>query len=451
MTVEEAVAHTTTTAQQEAYILKVCRALMMYGAPTHRLEEYMEMTADVLKMRIQSFYMPGCMLISFNDSVWRSTEVHIVRCTQALNLSKLYKVHIIYKDVVHGRASIEDASTNLENLMTSKDEFPTWFRVLMYGLASAFIGPVSYGARSIDLPIIVLLGTLIGVGELVLVPNSELYAHVFETSATVLTSFLSRAVGSIDNGNLFCFSAISQASIVLILPGFTITTAALELQSKNIVSGSVRMVYAIIYTLFLAFGTTIGTTLYGALDSNATSAITCSTPTPFYWQVAFVIPFTFCWILVNQGPWTKLPAMLFITLSGWLVNHFAANASSLNTTPQIPQALGALTAGVLANLDSRLRSGLAVALLHPAIFTQVPGSLAASGGFLSGLRVADQITGANGTGNGDSGGKGQLSPALNAGYSMVEIAIGITVGLSVSALVVYPFRRKKGKSGLFSF
>jgi hypothetical protein len=39
---------------------------------------------------------------------------------------------------------------------------------------------------------------------------------------------------------------------------------------------------------------------------------------------------------------------------------------------------------------------------------------------------------------------------LNAGYAMIEIAIGITVGLSVSALIVYPFRKKKGKSGLFA-
>lgn len=284
-----------------------------------------------------------------------------------------------------------------------------------------------------------------------LVPRSDLYAHVFEITATILSSFLGRAFGSIKHGDLFCFSAISQASIVLVLPGFTITTGALELQSKNIVSGSVRIVYAIIYTLFLAFGTTIGTTIYGALDSGATSAIICSTTQPFYWQVAFVVPFTFCWVLVQQAPWAKIPAMLLVTLAGWLVNHFASTAKSLNATPQIPQALGALTAGTLANLDSRLRHGLAVALLHPAIFIQVPGSLAANGGLLSGLMVADQITGENRTSSGTDSGRGSLNPALNAGYSMVEIAIGITVGLSVSALVVYPFRKKKGKSGLFSF
>jgi hypothetical protein len=38
---------------------------------------------------------------------------------------------------------------------------------------------------------------------------------------------------------------------------------------------------------------------------------------------------------------------------------------------------------------------------------------------------------------------------LNVGYSMVQVAIGITVGLFLSALIVYPLGKRR--SGLFSF
>lgn len=38
---------------------------------------------------------------------------------------------------------------------------------------------------------------------------------------------------------------------------------------------------------------------------------------------------------------------------------------------------------------------------------------------------------------------------FDVAYTMVEVAIGITVGLFLSALVVYPFGKKR--SGLFSF
>lgn len=451
--------HTTDLSQEQAYILKACRALMAYGAPTHRLEEYMHMSAEVLGLQLESFYMPGCMIISFNNTAWLSTEVHIVRCTQGLNLSKLYDVHKVYKDIIHGKITIEQAMAQLDDIMTQSDKFSRRLRILMYGLASACIGPVSYGARPIDLPIIFLLGSLIGYMELILAHNSELYAHIFEISVTILSSFVARGFGSITSrlNTSFCFSAISQSCLVMILPGLTITNSALELQSRNIVSGSVRMVYGIVYTLFLAFGITIGIAIYGAIDHNATSATICDTTWPFWWQIVFVAPFTLCYIIINQGKWTKVPAMLIVSLSGWVVNYFS---TQYFTNMQLAQMLGALTVGILANLCSRLGHGLAVALLYPAVFVQVPGNLAATGSLISGLTSANRLnkhvdgelwSGGTTAGNGTEGAGLGDTAVLNAGYSMIEIAIGITVGLSASAFIVYPFRERKGKSGLFSF
>ena len=57
----------------------LCRALMLFGAPTHRLEEYLQMTARVLEIDSQFLYLPGCMIISFDDRSTHTTEVKIVR------------------------------------------------------------------------------------------------------------------------------------------------------------------------------------------------------------------------------------------------------------------------------------------------------------------------------------------------------------------------------------
>ena len=432
----------------QIYVTKVCRALIACGAPTHRLEKYIYHTGHALNLQPQSFYMPGCMMISFNNLPHEPIDFQIIRCSQSLNLAKLYDIHTVYKDVIHKRTSIEAASTRLDKILEQPEHFPLWSRVISYGLASAFIGPVSYNAQPVDLPIIFILGTLIGFSELVLVPRSELYGYVFEISAAILSSFLGRAFGSIRWGNnqSFCFSAISQASIVMILPGFVITNSALELQSNNMVSGAVRMVYGIVFTLFLAFGFTIGISIYGAMDGAATSATQCATTYPVWWQIAFVLPFTFCYIIVNKGRWSKMPAMLAISLAGWAVDHFSGN--SFAAVPSLSQALGALTVGVLANLYSRVERSMAISLMHPAIFIQVPGSLAASGSLISGLSNADQLTKGNNTGI-DSH-RDAITSELRAGMTMVEIGIAITVGLSVSVLLVYPIR-KKDRSGIFSY
>jgi uncharacterized membrane protein YjjB (DUF3815 family) len=49
----------------------------------------------------------------------------------------------------------------------------------------------------------------------------------------------------------------------------TAVCGSLELASKNIMSGSVRMVYAIIYSLFLGFGITIGSDLFYVMDPGS--------------------------------------------------------------------------------------------------------------------------------------------------------------------------------------
>lgn len=87
--------------------------------------------------------MPGCMMISFNNLTHEPVDFQIIRCSQSLNLAKLYDIHTVYKDVIHKRTSIENASTRLDKIMEQPDYFPLWSRVISYGLASALIGPVS--------------------------------------------------------------------------------------------------------------------------------------------------------------------------------------------------------------------------------------------------------------------------------------------------------------------
>jgi len=396
------------------------------------------------------------MIISFDDSATHTTEVKIVRTNQGVNLGKLRDVHEVYKEVVHDLIGVEEAVQRLDEINNRKDQYHPWVRVIVYGFASACVGPFAFGARPIDLPIAFLLGCLLGIMQLIIAPRSELYSNIFEISAAVLTSFLARAFGSISGGSVFCFSALAQSSIALILPGYTVLCGSLELQSRNIVAGSVRMVYAIIYSLFLGFGITIGTSFYGGIDKNAASRTTCETSMPFWFELIFVPPFTLCLIIINQGKWKQMPIMLGIAFVGYIVNHFSALRFASNA--QVANTLGALAIGVLGNLYSRLRHGLAAAALLPAIFVQVPSGLAAGGSLVSGVTSANQITNQTGSANGTTTignpasvaqGVDVNSMVFNVAYSMIQVAIGITVGLFLSALIVYPFGKRR--SGLFSF
>ncbi|KAK4634629.1 Pheromone-regulated membrane protein 10 [Fulvia fulva] len=510
-------AHIAGTIARQKYLKRLCRALMQYGAPTHRLEEYMTMSARVLEIEAQFLYIPGAMIMSFEDRETHTSEVKLVKVAQGLDLGKLRDVHEVYKEVVHDKLGVEQAHGRLKEVSNREPKHNRFVRIPVYGLAAVCVGPFAFGARLIDLPIAFFLGCILGFLQLYVAPASDLYANVFEISAAVITSFLARAFGSIRGGDLFCFSALAQSSIALILPGYTVLCASLELQSRSIVAGSVRMVYAIIYSLFLGFGITIGTAIYGIMDKNATSETTCRNQVPEYWFFFFVPGFTMCLIIINQAKWKQAPVMMIIAFAGYVVNYFSARRFSGNT--QVSNTLGALAIGVLANLYSRIGGrlenrgwdlweerlrprwksfrkrifghqskrkspkimeegkvmgdnesihsnfqpnarrvgyGLAAAAMLPAIFVQVPSGLAVNGSLVAGIASANQITsgGTNGTTvvNTTSiatAAQGLNSIAFTVGYSVVQVAIGITVGLFLSAIVVYPFGKRR--SGLFSF
>lgn len=438
---------------RQQYMMQLCRALMKYGAPTHRLEEYMTMTANVLEVNAQFLYIPGCMFMSFDDPLTRTAEVKIIRVVQGLDLSRLAETHNVYKKVVHDVIGVDQATVDLDAIMQKKPRYNKWILVLLTGLASVAVGPYSFSARPIDLPIIFVLGCIVGYMQHVLAPASATYSNVLEVSAAILTSFLARAFGSIQhNGErVFCFSALAESSIAMILPGFSVLSSSLELQSHQMNAGSIRLVFTIIYSLFLGYGVTVGTTIYGLMDKNATADESCPAHSLDVWGNEYIqhFPFValFCLFaaLINQAKVKQLPMTVVLGVCGYVTNYFSTKKLGAN---QVANTVGAFTIGLLANLYSRIWHGHAAATIIPGIFTLVPSGLASSGSIISGLSYAESV--AKGTAATSSSilSSDSQNSLTSLGFGMIQTAIGISVGLFVAALIVYPHGKKR--SGIFS-
>lgn len=91
-----------------------------------------------------------------------------------------------------------------------------------------------------------------------------------------------------------------------------------------------------------------------------------------------------------------------------------------------------LTISVLGNLYSRLGGGSAFPSMVVGILLQVPNAIAAAGG-LSADSDTDNPQGIN--------------TAVLVSIRMIQVGIGLAIGLFAAALVIYPF----GKGGRYIF
>ncbi|ETS61477.1 hypothetical protein PaG_04515 [Moesziomyces aphidis] len=441
--------HVAAILQRQQFIMKLARALMMFGAPTHRIETQIQQTGRVLDINCRCIYLPNLMLIAFGDDTTHTSETKFIKQGSGLDLTKLTDMHTIYWNVIHDKIGVEEASNQLDELMRRKPIIGRWPMVLIGGFASAFIcvGPQGFNGSFIDALMAFPLGAFLVYCQSII--TTELYSNVFEIVFATLNSFVAAAVQS---SGYFCYAAVVSGSIVLILPGFIVLSGSLELQSKNLIAGSVRLVYAIIYSLFLGFGISIGVSFWQLFSGNTSTEgfNNCSlrhtdqwwrSDVAEIWAILTAPAYSICLSLRNQAKITRkeFPVMVLIACGGWACNHFAAKATALSRRQDVTAALGSLAVGTMANVYGRIFDGRSFVVSVPGILFQLPSGLSNGGGLLNFASNQDSTS--------------AFASGFTVAQSLVEVALGLTVGLFASTVLSYLLggRKMRNGGGLFSF
>lgn len=84
----------------------------------------------------------------------------------------------------------------------------------------------------------------------------------------MITCFNAIVAAALAQTEQFCFYSVAAGSVVIILPGYIVLCGALELANRSVVSGSVRLVYSLLYTLLLGFGLSAGSEVYQKMSGS---------------------------------------------------------------------------------------------------------------------------------------------------------------------------------------
>ncbi|KAF9233444.1 hypothetical protein BU15DRAFT_53866 [Melanogaster broomeanus] len=439
--------HVAAILQRQEFIMKLARAMMMFGGPSHRLAAQIQSTGRVLDLQLNCMYLPDVMLISFEDSATGTSNVKFIRQGSALDLEKLGEAHELYWGVIHDAMSVSDASASLDDLMRKKPLYNFVQLIFIGGMCSASICSVSFSGSFIDSLAAAPLGALLVAIQLLSVRN-ELYGNVFEITVATLLSFLSAALADTKH---FCYSAVASSSVVLILPGFIVLCGSLELASRSLVAGAVRLCFALMYSLFLGFGLSIGAELYekiigqtvlGATDYACVQSHDPAGPwwqqTPSVWWAFLTVPMYSLFLSLRlMAPWWKKELLLLIGIAsvGWVTNHFVS--VKFPNQSDISAAVGAFAVGFVSNMYGRFFNGNAFVVMLTGILFQVPSGLG-NGGLLN--FVSAQTAGSSSS---------YLS-GFQTALQLISVAIGLTVGLGISLVIVHPVQSRRRAGGLFS-
>lgn len=403
-------------------------------------------------------------IFSFQDEATHTSETKFIKQSPNVDLGKLTDLAILHWEVVHDKIGVQEASAEISRLMRARPEYGTWTTVLIGALCSACIGPAAFNSSFLDVLVAGPLGAGLVAAQLLIASKSDVLSQIFEIVVTCMVSFIAAGLAST---GYFCYSAIIASSIVLILPGWLVCCAALELQSRCIVSGSVRLIWAVIYArkssfgslshaslltsiahgltmemgtqnpvVFLGLGISVGAqfwTLFShhpvelSVDGMCTSAHTEQwyRQTIPLWSAFIVVPGYALFLALRQQARLaskELYVMVLLACGGWAANHYASVA--FPNRSDISSAMGSFVVGFAANLYGRMFQGTAFIVALVPILFQLPSGLG-NGGLLYFANTKEAST--------------SFTNGFQVGVQLIEVSLGLVIGLFAATVIVYPF------------
>lgn len=162
------------------FLLTLSKALMKFGAPSHRIEAQLVAAAKALDVEADFVLFPNVVVCSFVDDETKTSETHFVKASGRISLSYLQRVHDVYREVMHDDVSAREATGKLEILLGLRPIYNNLIRCFFAFSLSALICPLAFGGSFLDMWIAGAGAFVLCVIQLLFASNNPLYANMFE-------------------------------------------------------------------------------------------------------------------------------------------------------------------------------------------------------------------------------------------------------------------------------
>jgi uncharacterized membrane protein YjjP (DUF1212 family) len=356
-----------------AFMVELAERLHAYGTTAQRLEGAINAVASKLHLGCEPWSNPTGMILTFSDPdrpPGDSDTTRVIRLPPGeTDLYKLCEADRIAEDVMAGRMDL--ASGHVALLALDRPRSASWnlMQVIAFGLASAAVAGL---LRLPWLDIATAGGTGLLIGLLELAKGS--YPQLKEAGdalAALLAAFIAIGVATfIAPLNL---NTVIIVSLIVLLPGMTLTNAVNELTSQHLVAGTARFAGALTTVVKLAIGTAIALTLAQLIGLQP--QVQASRPQADWVEWGSLALAAFAFAVLFRSARRDYPLVMLAAVAGYLISREAGAAWG----SPAGIFLSALTMTAAGNGYARWVHRPGALVRVPGIIMLVPGSASLRG------------------------------------------------------------------------
>ena len=350
------------------------RALSAYGTPAHRLEEAMGICAEKLGVVAEFFSMPTAVLCAFGAGEHKRT--HIVRVvTGGVDLEKLDQVDRVLGRLIRRQVTPAAALAALRAINSTRARYPAWLTVVCFGLAAACAAQF-FGGGWVDAGAAAAIGLLVGMLALCAARRRQV-SRVTDFGSGLAAALLANLLAASWPG--LTPGVVTIASLIVLIPGLTLTVSINELATRNLVSGTARLMGALMSLFSIGFGVGIGQALAlrlslissGPHAAGGAAAAVAATPMPGWTEIVAILLVPCALAVLFRAR----PRDVLVIVPAAVIGYYGSRTGAALMGPELGAWLGALAVGVFGNGYARFSHRPTAITLVPGIMLLVPGAV----------------------------------------------------------------------------
>ena len=406
---------TASYAARIAFMVELAEHLHVYGTTSQRLEGAIVSVARRLGLECEPWSNPTGMILTFSDPQKPPGETDTTRVVRLppgdTDLYRLCETDRIAEEVMAGRMGLSEGHAALRALDRPPGLRGNLLQVAGFGLAAAGVAGL-LRLPWLDIATAGLIGLVVGLLDWYarkrprLKEAGDAVAAIFAgTIAVLVASF----IGPLN------LNTVVIASMIVLMPGLSLTNAFSELTSQHLVSGTARFAGAITTLLKLTVGVMIALTAAQLLGLDP--QVRASRPQPDWVEYLAVVVAAYAFAVLFRAHRRDYPAVMLAAITGYEISRLVGQWLG----SPVGVFLSALAITVAGNAYARWFNRPGAVVRVPGIIMLVPGSTS----LRSVLTLIQQQ---------------EVSAGQEAAVTVLNVLMALIAGLLIGNLVL-PARR----------